>query len=169
MKGRAGAAGVLGLLAVALAVPAGAMDAVRLPFERVVDGAGTIVRGTVTAVVSGRDERGLPATWVTMDVQESLKGTARATLTFKQIGVAAPLPDGAVLRVPGLPHYAVGTEYVVFLRRPSRIGFTSPVGLGQGVYRVDRTRRDPLAIPGAGGERRALGQLLGDVRARMHP
>ena len=66
----------------------------------------------------------------------TLKGSVARQLTIKQFGTAAPLGDGSLARIPGLPRYTVGEEVVLFLRGDSARGFTSPVGLGQGVYRV---------------------------------
>jgi hypothetical protein len=97
-----------------------------------------VVHAVVTDVASGRDENGVPSTWTTFAVAETLKGADAPTFTIKQFGVAAPLADGTVAKLAGLPSYEVGEEVVVFLRGVSRRGFTSPVGLGQGTYRVKR-------------------------------
>jgi hypothetical protein len=124
---------VLGILA----APAGATMILRsMSLPEVAGEATRIVHGTVTDVRSGRDESDAPATWITIDVARTLKGSVGRRLTIKQFGVAEPLADGTVTRIPGLPAYQVGEEVVVFLRDDSERGFTSPVGLGQGVYRV---------------------------------
>jgi hypothetical protein len=147
------------------AVPhAEATVVLRLPLARVTREAGRIVHGTVVEVRAGRDDAGLPATWVTLAVARTVKGPAVRRLTLKQFGATEPLPDGTVGRVAGLPRYAVGEEVVLFLRPESGRGFTSPVGLGQGTYRVSRgaagarVRRD---LPGA--TTRDLGDFLADV------
>jgi hypothetical protein len=139
--------------ALAIATSAGAtMMVKRLSLDQVAAEAQRIVHGRVVEVRSGRDEHGAPATWVTLDVERTLKGSAGGRLTVKQLGAADPLPDGGLAVIAGLPRYAVGEEVVLFLRGDSARGFTSPVGFGQGVYRVDRTdgralvRRD---LPGA--------------------
>ena len=164
---------VAGRLAVALAIVAGiagsspAMDVRRLGFDEVVERADCIVHGTVSSVASGRDEAGIPATWVTLAVAECLKGGTGPSLTLKQVGVQEPMADGTLLRIPGLPRYRAGDEVVLFLHAPSGRGFTSPVGLGQGVYRI-------RATPGGRTVRSAatraapqdLDALLADVRAR---
>lgn len=108
----------------------------RLTLAEVTNEATRIIHGTVTVSTSGRDQSGAPATWTTIAVARTVKGTVGATLTIKQFGVAGPLPDGAITRFPGMPRYAVGEEVVLFLRADSRRGFTSPIGLEQGVYRV---------------------------------
>jgi len=66
--------------------------------------------------------------------------------------------------VPGLPRYAVGDEIVVFLRGESRRGFTSPVGLAQGVYRVERRGgHASVRDDGVTRGRRDLDAFLADV------
>ena len=114
-----------------------------MSLERVAQEAGRIVHGTVVEVRSDRDESGLPATWVTLAVARTLKGPHNARLTIKQVGVAEPLPDGTITRVAGLPRYRVGDEVVIFLHAESRRGFTSPVGLWQGAYRVSHANVRP--------------------------
>jgi hypothetical protein len=114
----------------------------RMSLGEVTHEAARIVHATVTAVHSGRDESGLPATWITLSVIRVLKGPPVAQLTIKQYGVAEPLPDGTITRVAGLPRYRVGEEVVLFLHADSRRGFTSPVGFSQGAYRVRRAGVD---------------------------
>src|SRR5205823_10375482 len=101
-------------VALAAAVPAGATSVVRLPLARVAGGAARIVHATVVDVRTGRDDAGLPATWIALDVAQTLKGRRDGRVVFKQYGVVDPLPDGTIARVPGLPRYAVGEEVVVF-------------------------------------------------------
>lgn len=151
----------------ALALPARAMDAVPLSLDALVDRAGSVVHAQVAEVVSGRDADGIPATWVTLDVVECLKGRAERRLVFKQVGVESALPDGSLLRLPGLPRYRAGEELVLFLHEPSGRGFTSPVGLGQGVLRVQR-HGGAGVVRGAGATDRGedVSAFLGRVRAR---
>jgi hypothetical protein len=40
--------------------------------------------------------------------------------------------------LPDLPRLEVGASYVLMMTRPSAIGMSSPVGLEQGLFRVDR-------------------------------
>ena len=151
------------------AAPAAATVVARMSLARVVDEAACIVHARVVEVRSGRDEAGLPATWVTLAVTETLKGPEASTLTVKQYGVTDALPDGTLARIPGLPRYTTGEEAVLFLRGESRRGFTSPVGLGQGVFRVrhraGRARvASDLAAPGAPAADTDLGAFLDKVR-----
>jgi hypothetical protein len=112
------------------------IEALELP--KMAESAGRVVHGTVTAVDSGRDERGLPATWVTIRVAETFKGAHSSEFTFKQFGVLEPLEDGTATRIVDLPGYRSGDELVLFLYGESTLGFTSPVGLSQGMFRVER-------------------------------
>jgi len=127
------------LALLALAAPVAATMLVqRLPLARVTRAAARIVHGRIVAVDVGRDDSGLPATWITVDIARAVKGGPASRLTIKQYGVATPLPDGTLAAIAGMPRYAPGEELVLFLHGESRRGFTSPVGLGQGVYRVRR-------------------------------
>lgn len=108
----------------------------RLPLDRVAAEAESIVHARVVDVQPGRDESNLPATWITLDVTRALKGGRVSRVTIKQFGVTTPLADGTLAALAGLPRYAPGDEVVLFLRGESPRGFTSPVGLAQGVYRV---------------------------------
>lgn len=127
--------------------------------------AARIVHGRVQAVESGRDEAQFPSTWITLDVIDGLKGTSGSRIVFKQPGVAQPLSDGTIARIPGMPTYAVGAEVVLFLHPESAAGFTSPVGLGQGVYWVERGGGGAKVRQGLGaGEPQALGPFLERVR-----
>src|SRR5437867_1673906 len=122
----------------ALVAPARGTTILPMPLGQVAREAARIVHGTVVDVRSGPDEGGLAATWVTVAVARAVKGAVGTQLVFKQYGVSEPLDDGTVARVAGLPRYVVGEEIVLFLRADSRSGFTSPVGFGQGTYRVER-------------------------------
>lgn len=119
-----------------------------------------IFLGTCMSAESMRDERGIPSTVYTFEVSRSVKGRAPRQLHIKQFGLINPLPDGSILRVAGLPAYRVGETYLLFLTKESRLGFTSPKGLSQGVF---RTYRDPatrrLAIAGGPLQRQRVQEL----------
>jgi hypothetical protein len=104
--------------------------------------------GTVELVTSGRDDAGLPVTWTTFRVDEALKGVSGAHVTVKQLRSGSGA--GGIARVPGLPAYAVGEKLLLFLHADSARGFTSPVGLSQGCFRIDDGSAEPLAINDAG-------------------
>ncbi len=135
----------------------------RLPLEEVTHRAERIVHARVVTVQSGRDASGLAATWVTLEVKHTLKGPAAEQLVVKQFGAATPLPDGTVGRIAGLPAYATGEEVVLFLRAPSARGFSSPVGLGQGVYRVRGTAQRRMVAADVSGKQEGLEAFLSKV------
>jgi hypothetical protein len=160
--------GAAWLVVLGVVASAAAMDALPLAFPDVVARADRIVHGTVVDVASGRDADGIPATWVTLDVSESLKGEAERRFTFKQLGVATPLADGTMLRLPGLPRPRPGDEVVLFLHRPSGRGFTSPVGLGQGFYRVEANAGSRRVARSVGPDApEPLAKFLDRVRAAV--
>ena len=163
-------AGLVAAALLALAAPARATMVLRLPLDRVAGDAARIVHATVVDVRSGRDDQGLPATWITLDVARTVKGAAAGQVVFKQFGVSRPLADGTVARVSGLPRYVVGEEVVLFLRGDSGRGFTSPVGFGQGVYRVDRRGGHASVRDDARGHaRQDLDAFLDDVGRLVRP
>lgn len=105
-----------------------------LQLDRIIDDAELAFQGIC---IGNRSEReattGLIVTYSTFDVLDTLKGSLGASHTIKQIGGQG---DGMRHRVEGVPTFAVGQEYVVFLYGMSRAGFSSPVGLGQGQFTV---------------------------------
>jgi len=135
----------------------------RMSRERIVRSAARIVHGTVVDVSEGRDASGAPSTWVTLDVARTLKGETQTRVTFKQIGVSTPLADGAFVQIAGLPSYRVGDEVVLFLRGESVQGFTSPVGFGQGAYRVARDHGEARAADDTNNGDQRLEALLAEV------
>jgi hypothetical protein len=76
------------------------------------------------------DER---VTYTTFAVQDVLKGSAEAVHTIKQVG--GRLGDENY-RIEGVPAFAVGQDYIVFLYGVSGDGFSSPVGLSQGQFLI---------------------------------
>jgi len=126
------------LLAAALGTSGAALGTTvrRMALQELVRAADRIVVGTVARVEEGRDPAGAPCTFVTLWVSQTLKGSAPRELTIKQFGSAGPGAAGA--KIPGLPRYREGEEVVLFLHRESHAGFTSPVGLYQGKYRIVR-------------------------------
>jgi hypothetical protein len=106
------------------------------------------VIATVASVTEGADEHGIPSTYVTLEVSEHLKGAAADRFTIKQIGGTASI------RIAGMPTYRPGEEVVLFLHKDSSAGFTSPVGLSQGRYRIVRhgSKAEVRRPPGSAGQ-----------------
>jgi hypothetical protein len=125
-----------------------------------------VIRGRCTSATEGRVVLGgaaLRATSYTFEVLEYLKGSGPATFTFRQIGSRVPLAHD-LGRLAGLPVYAPGDEYVLFLLPNSTAGLTSPSGAGAGALRVDGDVAIPMtgAISGIGPTTATHG--LGGIR-----
>jgi hypothetical protein len=94
--------------------------------------AGRIVHGRVVEVREGvhPQHQYLAVTWIKVQVVEMLKGGAAREVTFMQYG------NSTNQYVAHLPKYSLGEEVVLFLYPESKLGFTSPVGQGQGKFVV---------------------------------
>ena len=93
------------------------------------------------SVASGFDENNLPYTSYSFLVTDSIHGVANQQMVvIKQFGLAEPIQlDNGVTqlsRIAGMPRYVAGQEYLLFLNGESRLGFSSPIGLIQGAFRV---------------------------------
>lgn len=117
--------------------------------NQLTDRASDIVRGTV---VSARVEKhpeftNLDTVVVTLRVQETLKGHAQGTFTFRQyIWDVRDHHDAA--------GYAKGQDMLLLMIAPSPQGLSSPAGMDQGRFRI---QRDPsgreVAANGMGNAR----------------
>ncbi len=130
---RAWGAAFLALLLVSpLAAQRGALTLPR-SLDQLVDQAATIIRGHV---VSARVERhptltNLHTIVVTLRVQQTLKGQAGQTFTFRQyIWDVRDRFDAA--------GYRKGQHLLLLMNPPTRYGLSSPAGLGQGRFRILR-------------------------------
>ncbi|RPI25830.1 MAG: hypothetical protein EHM61_13330 [Acidobacteria bacterium] len=89
-----------------------------------------------------RESRGenasVPIVEYTFEVKKAIKGVAEGErVVFRQVDGSEVGEPG----IPGVPQYAVGQELVLFLKKESRRGLTSPVGLGQGAFVVKKNGR----------------------------
>lgn len=79
---------------------------------------------------------GYPIVEYTFLVQEGMKGvTDGQRVVFRQISDG----EGKAGGVHGVPRYHQGQEVLLFLHGDSSIGLTSPVGLAQGLFRLEKT------------------------------
>ena len=114
-----------------------------------------ILVGECLEFQEGFDQRGLPYTEYTFRLIERLKGDAAGRLfTVKQFGLS---PESnrrsggrGVTRIAGMPHYRPGSTYMLFLGPVSRLGFSSPVGLVQGAFRVIGQGAERRVVNGVG-------------------
>lgn len=127
---------VLLLAASTLVAPAFAQQsALTVPrnLEQLTDRAAVIVRGHV---VSARMEKhpeltNLDTVVVTLRVQETLKGQAGGTFTFRQYVWDLRDRRNAV-------GYQKGQQVLLMMIEPSRYGLSSPAGMEQGRFRIER-------------------------------
>jgi hypothetical protein len=125
--------------------------AITLPrnLDELTDRAQDIVRGTVTdARVEKHPElANLHTIVVTLRVTETLKGSTGDTYTFRQyIWDLRDRDDVA--------GYRKGQELLLLMNGSSRYGLTSPVGLEQGRFRIQRDRAGrEVALNGTGNLR----------------
>lgn len=90
-----------------------------------------IIRGQVLLARVERHPqlRNLQTVVVILRVEETLKGEAQGTLTFRQfIWDIRDRWDAA--------RYLKGQRYLLLLNRPTKYGLTTPVGLEQGRFRI---------------------------------
>lgn len=113
-----------------------------------------IVRGTVLASEEGTVEAGggaIPIVRYRIRIEEAFKGSAGAgqTIDVKLLGRFKQMPSGSLRRGPvfgDLPQFKVGGDYLFVLTRPSAIGLSTTVGLGQGLFQVRGRRGAELAV-----------------------
>jgi hypothetical protein len=113
------------------------------------DRASDIVRGTViSAHVEKHPElTNLDTVVVTLRVRDTLKGNASGTYTFRQyIWDMRDRSDAA--------GYRKGQDLLLLMISPSRYGLSSPAGLDQGRFRIERDKSGrEIAVNGTGNAR----------------
>lgn len=97
-----------------------------------------ILLATVDRVSDGVTEHHVPFTEITLEVSETLKGTASNPFRFRQFGLQHPRtvagrPDHPALDLRGVPRWTSGETVLVFLQQPARhTGLRSTAGLSRG-------------------------------------
>ena len=130
---------LLCLLSFISILPVQASNIPPLYLDQLIDGSAIAFQGDCIDNRTERDAHtGLIVTYTTFQVQDVLKGQVGSTHTIKQMGGRLPGPAGSieVYVVKGVPKFEVGESYVVFLYGISAAGFSSPVGLDQGTFKV---------------------------------
>jgi hypothetical protein len=101
-----------------------------------------ILRGSVTNVTDGIDDRGIPFTEVTLHVSDAIRGQVSGDYTFRQFGLLKPhkMGNGMVnlmVTPAGWATYTKGEEAILFLNKKAAwTGLQTTVGLGQGKFKV---------------------------------
>jgi len=92
---------------------------------------------------------GLIVTDVSLRVEQSLKGTAKAGQTLVATLLGGEL-DGVALAVPGEASLPLGQKLLVFLQH-SKSGELRAVGMSQGVLTLSDLRGTTMVMPGGNG------------------
>ncbi len=113
-----------------------ASKVVPISLPEIVEFAGKIVHGRVLENKTGRDEEtNLLCTWTTVKVDEDLKGNVDSeTITFKQLGGTDE--DSGISDQSFRAKFSEGQEVLLFLYPESKLGFSAPIGIQQGVFNV---------------------------------
>ncbi len=107
---------------------------IRMNLERMVSNAGIIIHGTVATVETKIDqESNILSTFVTIDVKENFYGVSQPSITIKMLGGSSKT---RTVKFAEMPKFTVGEEFVGLFYAPSKLGFSSPVGMGQGKFSV---------------------------------
>jgi hypothetical protein len=123
----------IALMTAILAAPAFATTVVKLDLEQLVQRADLIVQGQVQSVYTQWDEeRHLVFTYISIRVDDPLKGERRRSVLIRQVGGTA----GTIqMSVAGVPQFKSGEMALVFLKRQDDSTF-QVVGMNQGLYEI---------------------------------
>jgi len=121
------------LMAAILAAPAFATTVARLDMEQLVQRADRIVQGPVQSVYAQWDEaRRLVFTYISIRVDEPLKGERRQSVLIRQVGGTV----GTIqMSIAGVPQFKSGEMAIIFLKRQGDSTF-QVVGMNQGLYEI---------------------------------
>ena len=125
-------------------------DTVRqMNLEEMCERADKVFRGTVVSATPGTIRVGgidLPTTTYRVRVVEIFKGEFKAAkgagyVEIRMLGALKPEKRGTgtgrvAMVLADLPRLEVGESYLLLTTRPSRIGMSTTVGLGQGLFRI---------------------------------
>lgn len=135
---------------VVITAPAGAAMILKMNLAQLTDRAEAIFRGEVLSAEPGKIAIGggtLPTVTYRLRVDEAFKGefeakeNASPEVEITMLGTfKASAPGGSQARLssslPEVPKLRVGESYVLFTTAPGNSGLRSPVGLGQGSFRI---------------------------------
>lgn len=134
----------------AITVPAGAGMVLKMNLSQLTDRADAIFRGQVLSAEPGKISIGggtLPTITYRLRVDEAFKGkfdakeNAAPEVEITMLGTPkAAVRSGSQTHLtsslPEIPKLRVGEDYVLFTTAPGKSGLRSPVGLGQGSFRI---------------------------------
>lgn len=140
-----------------LAPPLGASTVMQLNLTELVNRADRIYRGKVLSATEGTiDVAGgqLPIVTYRIAVDELFRGDVAVVkgvriAEIKMLGKPRAIRQGNlqfVSTLPDLPQLVIGEEYLLFATRPSAIGLSTTVGLGQGFFSIRRENKEMTAV-----------------------
>lgn len=102
--------------------------------KEMIGSSGMIFSGVVTEVEGGEDENGDIVTWTTFRVESPIRGVLPGSVRIKQYGGVS---EKGTMTLAHMRYFVEGERVLVMLYPPSELGFTSPIGMGQGVWTVN--------------------------------
>jgi hypothetical protein len=141
-----------------ISAPALLADTVRqMNLAEMVQNADKIYRATVISVTPGKVEVGggqLPVITYRLRVEEVFRGDIPTVKGVKiteirTLGKSTPVQHGNLRRLstlPSMPQLAVGKTYLVLTTRPSAVGLSVTVGLGQGAFEIFGRGKSETAV-----------------------
>jgi hypothetical protein len=150
-----------------------ASTVMQLNLDQMVGRAGNIYRGTVLSATSSTVAAGggqLPVTIYRLRVDESFRGEFQEVkgvriAELRTLGKLSPVVSGnlrSAVVLPRSPELVVGESYLVLATRPSAIGLSATVGLGQGCFKIFGVGKAEMAV----NETNNQGLLEGTRRTR---
>lgn len=127
---------LFGVLIVAAAwfAPSARSQVLEIDLAEMISSSGMIFSGTVMEVRGDRDERGDIVTYTTFRVEAPIRGVQPGSVTIKQFGGTS---SAGTMMVPHMRYFREGERMLVMLYPASELGFTSPIGMGNGAWIVD--------------------------------
>jgi hypothetical protein len=133
-----------------------------LDLEEMTDRAATIFSGRCIGIRHEREAAlGVDVTYATFLVRRVIKGNPGPTLEVKLFGGSE--------RPAGVPTFRKNEEVVLFLYGTSSLGFSSPVGLGQGKFSVVTDKQGRKHAFNEYGNANLLRGMHGGIRSSLSP
>lgn len=106
----------------------------QVDLKEMIESSGMIFAGVVTEVEGGEDENGDIVTWTTFRVESPIRGVIPGSVKIKQYG---GITSKGTMTLAHMRYFVEGERVLVMLYPASDLGFTSPIGMGQGVWSVN--------------------------------
>jgi hypothetical protein len=130
----------IGLLILSTSLAATTVMKMDLP--RLVSTSDHIVQGRVESIETRREQNKI-YTYVSVVVDEHIKGNGRRTVLIKQLGGTF---GNTIYSIAGMPHFRNGDQVILFLKARQDTAFNI-VGMNQGKYEI----KDDIAVTNVHG------------------